>query len=61
MRTALSFFFLSANRIAFQYLSGVIQSFLILPYRRGNLDIKRLRGPRIFIFFFSFFLLLLKQ
>ena len=61
MRTALSFFFRSANRVALQYLSGVIQSFLILPFRKGNLDINRLRGPRIFIFFFSFFLLLLKQ
>jgi len=40
----------------------MIKSLIFLPLKRdGNLSVNKLRGPRIFIFFFSYFFSLVKQ
>lgn len=61
LRTALSIFKRSASRFALTNLSMIIKSLFFLPIRDGSLSIYKLRGPRIFMFFFSYFLLLLRQ
>ena len=61
LRTALSMFLKSANRFALSRLSMIIKSLFFLPIMDGSLSLEKLRGPRIFLFFFSYFLLLLKQ
>jgi hypothetical protein len=61
LRTALSIFKRSASRFALSNLSMMIKSLFFLPIMDGSLSINKLRGPRVFLFFFSYFLLLLKQ
>jgi len=61
LRTSLAMFKRSANRFALSRLSMMIKSLFFLPIRDGSLSINKLKGPRVFIFFFSYFLLILKQ
>jgi len=58
---AMLLFFKSANFFSFNYLLSVFKHFFFLPFKTFKLNEERLRGARIFLFFFSYLALLIKS
>lgn len=61
VRSTLSIFFKSASHFALKNLSTLIKSLFFLPISGHKFSLNKLAGPRVFLFFFSYFMVLIKQ